>query len=208
MSDLILDRVQAPLRRQRRINLPPVGASLALLFLAALLLAALFPQLFTHVDPLAIVPRDAFQAPSWAHWLGTDQSGRDIFARIIHGARQSLLIGVAATALSMTIAISLGLLGGLGGARVDRAVGWLLEVLFAFPSLILALLFVAVFGSGVGTLIVATGLGVRPVTRAWCAARCWRCATPATSKRRARSAIPPRGLCCANCCPMPCAHWW
>ncbi|POF88976.1 ABC transporter permease [Pseudomonas putida] len=162
MSDLILDRVQAPLRRQRRINLPPVGASLALLFLAALLLAALFPQLFTHVDPLAIAPRDAFQAPSWAHWLGTDQSGRDIFARTIHGARQSLLIGVAATALSMTIAISLGLLGGLGGARVDRAVGWLLEVLFAFPSLILALLFVAVFGSGVGTLIVATGLGGAP----------------------------------------------
>ena len=162
MSDLILDRVQAPLRRQRRINLPPVGASLALLFLAALLLAALFPQLFTHVDPLAIVPRDAFQAPSWAHWLGTDQSGRDIFARTIHGARQSLLLGVAATALSMTIAISLGLLGGLGGARVDRAVGWLLEVLFAFPSLILALLFVAVFGSGVGTLIVATGLGGAP----------------------------------------------
>jgi len=162
MSDLILERVQAPLRRQRRINLPPVGASLALLFLAALLLAALFPQLFTHVDPLAIVPRDAFQAPSWAHWLGTDQSGRDIFARIIHGARQSLLIGVAATALSMTIAISLGLFGGLGGARVDRAVGWLLEVLFAFPSLILALLFVAVFGSGVGTLIVATGLGGAP----------------------------------------------
>ncbi|MGE8479205.1 MAG: ABC transporter permease [Pseudomonas shirazensis] len=162
MSDLRLERVQAPLRRQRRINLPPVGASLALLFLAALLLAALFPQLFTHVDPLAIVPRDAFQAPSWAHWLGTDQSGRDIFARIIHGARQSLLIGVAATALSMTIAISLGLFGGLGGARVDRAVGWLLEVLFAFPSLILALLFVAVFGSGVGTLIVATGLGGAP----------------------------------------------
>lgn len=162
MSDLILDRVQAPLRRRRRINLPPVGASLALLFLAALLLAALFPELFTHVDPLAIVPRDAFQAPSWAHWLGTDQSGRDIFARTIHGARQSLLIGVAATALSMTIAISLGLLGGLGGARVDRAVGWLLEVLFAFPSLILALLFVAVFGSGVGTLIVATGLGGAP----------------------------------------------
>lgn len=162
MSDLILDRVQAPLRRRRRITLPPVGASLALLFLAALLLAALFPELFTHVDPLAIVPRDAFQAPSWAHWLGTDQSGRDIFARTIHGARQSLLIGVAATALSMTIAISLGLLGGLGGARVDRAVGWLLEVLFAFPSLILALLFVAVFGSGVGTLIVATGLGGAP----------------------------------------------
>ncbi|BBH46612.1 ABC transporter permease [Pseudomonas sp. KU43P] len=162
MTDLTLDQALAPQRRQRSLKLPPLGASLAILFLLGLLLAALAPGLFTRIDPLAIVPRDAFQAPSWAHWLGTDQSGRDIFARIIHGARQSLLIGVAATAISMAIAITLGLLGGLGGARVDRAVGWLLEVLFAFPSLVLALLFVAVFGSGVGPLIVATGLGGAP----------------------------------------------
>ncbi|AIR90439.1 ABC transporter permease [Pseudomonas cremoricolorata] len=162
MSDLILQRSHAALRRQRSFNLPPLGATLAIGFLAALLLAALAPALFTATDPLAIVPREAFQPPSWAHWLGTDQSGRDIFARIIHGARQSLSIGVAATALSMTIAIALGLLGGLGGARLDRGVGWLLEVLFAFPSLVLALLFVAVFGSGVGPLIIATGLGGAP----------------------------------------------
>lgn len=162
MSDLILEHSQTPLRRQVRLSWPPVGASLAILFLLALLLAALAPGLFTRIDPLAIVPREAFQAPSWTHWLGTDQSGRDIFARIVHGARQSLLIGVAATLLSMAIAVSLGLLGGLGGARVDRSVGWLLEVLFAFPSLVLALLFVAVFGSGVGPLIIATGLGGAP----------------------------------------------
>ncbi|HEK0910099.1 TPA: ABC transporter permease [Pseudomonas putida] len=162
MSDLILEHSQTPLRRQARLSWPPLAASLAILFLLALLLAALAPGLFTRIDPLAIVPREAFQAPSWTHWLGTDQSGRDIFARIVHGARQSLLIGVAATLLSMTIAVSLGLLGGLGGARVDRGVGWLLEVLFAFPSLVLALLFVAVFGSGVGPLIIATGLGGAP----------------------------------------------
>lgn len=162
MSDLTLDRTYAPLRRQRRLHLPPLGATLALVFLGALVLAAAVPQLFTRIDPLAIVPREAFLPPSWAHWLGTDQSGRDIFARIVHGARQSLFIGVAATTLSMTIAITLGLLGGLGGARLDRGVGWLLEVLFAFPSLVLALLFVAVFGSGIGPLIIATGLGGAP----------------------------------------------
>lgn len=162
MSDLILEHSQTPVRRQVRLSWPPLGASLAILFLLALLLAALAPGLFIRIDPLAIVPREAFQAPSWTHWLGTDQSGRDIFARIVHGARQSLLIGVAATLLSMAIAVSLGLLGGLGGARVDRGVGWLLEVLFAFPSLVLALLFVAVFGSGVGPLIIATGLGGAP----------------------------------------------
>lgn len=162
MSDLILEHSQTPVRRQVRLSWPPLGASLAILFLLALLLAALAPGLFTRIDPLAIVPREAFQAPSWTHWLGTDQSGRDIFARIVHGARQSLLIGVAATLLSMAIAVGLGLLGGLGGAWVDRGVGWLLEVLFAFPSLVLALLFVAVFGSGVGPLIIATGLGGAP----------------------------------------------
>ncbi|MGO1272067.1 MAG: ABC transporter permease, partial [Pseudomonas helleri] len=132
------------------------------IFLAFLIVAALLPQLFTHADPLAIVPHDAFHPPGWAHWFGTDQSGRDIFSRVIYGTRQSLLIGLAATVLAMSIAIALGLLGGLGGARLDRGVGWLLEILFAFPSLVLALLFVAVFGSGIGPLIVATGLGAAP----------------------------------------------
>lgn len=162
MTNLTLDAPRLAPRRQRTWRLPPWGASLALAFLAALLLAALVPQAFTPLDPLAIVPREAFQPPSAAHWLGTDQSGRDIFARIVHGTRQSLFIGVAATALAMGLAIFLGLLGGLGGARLDRSVGWVLEVLFAFPSLILALLFVAIFGSGLGPLIVATGLGGAP----------------------------------------------
>ena len=138
------------------------GTLLAGVFLAWLVAAALFPSLFSHSDPLGIVPRDAFHAPGWAHWFGTDQSGRDIYARVVFGARQSLFIGVAATALAMSIAISLGLVGGLLGGWPDRAVGWLLEVLFAFPSLVLALLFVAVFGSGIGPLIIATGIGGAP----------------------------------------------
>lgn len=162
MSELTFEAAASPAATPRHRRLPPVGTLLALAFLVALVLAASVPQLFTHIDPLAIVPREAFQAPSLAHWLGTDQSGRDIYARIVHGARQSLSIGLAATALSIGIALVLGLLAGLGGRRVDRVVGGALEVLFAFPSLILALLFVAVFGSGVGPLIVATGLGGAP----------------------------------------------
>jgi peptide/nickel transport system permease protein len=137
-------------------------AVLALAYLALVVMAALWPWLFTRIDPLAIVPREAFSPPSWAHWLGTDQSGRDIYARVVYGARQSLAIGLAATAISMSIAVTLGLLAGLGSRRVDRLVSGLLEVMFAFPSLVLALLFVAVFGAGVGSLIVATGLGGAP----------------------------------------------
>ncbi|MBD8602766.1 ABC transporter permease [Pseudomonas sp. CFBP 8771] len=162
MSDLTLESPALPLRSQRRPRRIHLGASLSIAFLALVIVAALVPQLFAHGDPLAIVPRDAFHPPGWAHWFGTDQSGRDIYSRVIHGARLSLFVGLAATALAMSIAIALGLLGGLGGLRTDRGVGWLLEVLFAFPSLVLALLFVAIFGSGIGPLIIATGLGAAP----------------------------------------------
>ena len=162
MSDLTLESPARPLRSQRRPRRIHLGASLSIAFLALVIVAALVPQLFAHGDPLAIVPRDAFHPPGWAHWFGTDQSGRDIYSRVIHGARLLLFVGLAATALAMSIAIALGLLGGLGGLRTDRGVGWLLEVLFAFPSLVLALLFVAIFGSGIGPLIIATGLGAAP----------------------------------------------
>lgn len=162
MSELILEAPALPVKTQRQPRRIRFGATLAIGFLALIVIAAIAPQLFAHSDPLAIVPRNAFHPPSWEHWFGTDQSGRDIYSRVIHGARLSLFVGLAATALAMSIAIVLGLLGGLGGARTDRSVGWVLEVLFAFPSLILALLFVAIFGSGIGTLIVATGLGGAP----------------------------------------------
>jgi peptide/nickel transport system permease protein len=162
MSDLILEAPALPVKTRRHGPRIRLGASLAIGFLALIVIAAIAPQLFAHSDPLAIVPREAFHPPSLGHWFGTDQSGRDIYSRVIHGARLSLFVGLAATALAMSIAIALGLLGGLGGARIDRSVGWLLEILFAFPSLILALLFVAIFGSGIGTLIVATGLGGAP----------------------------------------------
>ncbi|MBP5073981.1 ABC transporter permease [Pseudomonas chlororaphis] len=162
MSELTLESTLPEVRLQRRAYRLRLGPLLALVFLLLLIVAALLPQLFAHSDPLAIVPHDAFHPPSQVHWFGTDQSGRDIFSRVIHGTRQSLFIGLAATALAMSIAIALGLLGGLGGARIDRGVGWLLEVLFAFPSLVLALLFVAIFGSGIGPLIIATGLGGAP----------------------------------------------
>lgn len=140
----------------------PWGVVLAGLFLLTLLLAVLFPDVFAPTDPLAIQPEHAFQAPGWVHWFGTDQSGRDIFARVVHGSRQSLSIGVLSIALAFSIAIPLGVFAGLIGGWVDHAIGWLVEILFAFPSLILALLFVAVFGSGISQLIIATGLGIAP----------------------------------------------
>jgi peptide/nickel transport system permease protein len=113
-------------------------------------------------DPLAIDPLAAFQAPSLGHWFGTDESGRDIFTRVIDGARDSLVIGVTATLIGLGLGVLLGTIAGTLGAAADFTVNRLLEVLFAFPGLLLALLFILIFGPGPATAIVAVGLSTAP----------------------------------------------
>jgi peptide/nickel transport system permease protein len=138
------------------------GVILAGLVVALFLLAAIAPSLLTAKSPLTINLSDTLQAPSLQHVFGTDQSGRDLYARVIYGTRQSLMIGFGATALAMFAAILLGVASGLGGRLVDGAISRSIEVLFAFPVLMLALLFVAVFGPSVSTEIVAVGISSAP----------------------------------------------
>ena len=87
MSELTFETTLPAVRVQRTASRLRPGPLLAVTFLAFLIIAALAPQLFAHSDPLAIVPHDAFHPPGWAHWFGTDQSGRDIFSRVIYGTR-------------------------------------------------------------------------------------------------------------------------
>ncbi|MDX6655167.1 MAG: peptide/nickel transport system permease protein, partial [Solirubrobacterales bacterium] len=138
------------------------GVALAGLVVAFFVVAMIVPSLLTGQDPYAVNLEQTLQSPSWAHIMGTDQSGRDLYARIIYGARESLLIGLGATALGMAVAILLGVLAGLGNKWVDGIISRGVEVMFAFPILLLALLFVAVFGPSVTTEIVAVGLGTAP----------------------------------------------
>lgn len=142
-----------------RLRSAELIAGVVLLFLVV---AAVAPQLLTTHDPLAIAPAEAFQAPSLAHWFGTDESGRDVYSRVIYGARSSLLIGVSATAIGLTLALILGAAAGLGSKPVDFTVSRVLEVLFAFPGLLLALLFITIFGVGVVTSTIAVGLATAP----------------------------------------------
>lgn len=141
---------------------PTHGEAVSLAVLVLLLAAAVVPGLFTPYDPLAISPADAFQAPSPGHPFGTDESGRDVFSRVIHGAGSSLLIGVTATAIGIGLGLVLGLLGGLGNRVVDFAVTRANEVLFALPGLLLALVFIAIAGPGILTTTVAVGLSTAP----------------------------------------------
>ena len=141
---------------------PTAGEVVSVAALAFLALAAIVPELFTSVDPLAINPAEAFQSPNAAHWFGTDESGRDVFSRTIHGARPSLLIGVTATAIGIGLALILGILGGLGPKPVDYTVTRIGEVLFALPGLLLALVFIAIVGPGIVTSTIAVGISAAP----------------------------------------------
>ena len=146
-------------RAARRPRAVEVGAVVVIAFLA---LSALLPGLVAPGDPLAIAPVDAFQAPSPSHLFGTDESGRDIFTRVVHGTGASLLIGIAATAIGLGLALVFGLLAGFGPRWLDFGTTRLLEVLFAFPGLLFALLFIVVYGPGVVTSTIAVGLSTAP----------------------------------------------
>ncbi|UGQ11970.1 ABC transporter permease [Yinghuangia sp. ASG 101] len=151
--------VAAPARRP---SLPRPGEALALAVLALLLVAALAPGLLTTHDPYGIQPAEAFQGPSGAHWFGTDENGRDLFSRVIQGTRSSFLIGVFATALGLGVAVVLGTAAGLGNRAVDFVVSRILEVGFAIPGIMLALLLAAVLGGGVVASGLAVGLATAP----------------------------------------------
>nr|WP_232057517.1 ABC transporter permease [Agromyces terreus] len=135
---------------------------LALAFVAYLIVATAWPAVLQPYDPDAIAPRDAFDPPSPAHWFGTDESGRDVYSRVVEGTAASLLIGVSATAIGLALGLLLGALAGLGGRVLDFAVGRVNEVLFAFPGILLALLIIVLWGPGPVTATIAVGLSTAP----------------------------------------------
>ena len=152
--------MRAALRRGlARLGLPGV-ASVAVLLLVAVAVAA--PALLAPGDPAAIEPAAAFSPPSLAHPFGTDESGRDVLTRVVHGAAASIGIGAAATGIGMGIGAVLGFAAGLGPRPVDRSLGRLFEVLFALPTLVVALLLISVVGGGPTAAVLAIGLATIP----------------------------------------------
>ncbi|MGO2993932.1 ABC transporter permease [Brachybacterium alimentarium] len=153
---------QAAFRPARRTPLHSPGFCLALGAVAVVALAAVAPGLLAHQDPLEIHLAESFDAPSLQHPFGTDQSGRDVYSRVVHGAGQSLVIGLGATAIGLLGALALGLAGGLGGRFADVAVTRVIEVLYAFPGILLALILIAVYGNSAMTQMVAVGVASMP----------------------------------------------
>lgn len=146
----------------RRRAMPPLGVLLALVIFLLLVVAAIVPSVFSGQDPYASNPADAFAAPNAEHWLGTDQLGRDQFTRLVYGARYSILLGVGATLIGLVGGIVLGVLAGYARGTWDRVITRFLDVLLAFPDVLVALVTITVLGPGEWSLIWAVGLGRIP----------------------------------------------
>ncbi|MCS4275107.1 peptide/nickel transport system permease protein [Mycetocola sp. BIGb0189] len=138
------------------------GVALSALVVLLLIVAALWPGIFTSQDPIAGDPADAFAGSSAAHILGTDQLGRDLFSRIIHGTIYSLSLGVGASLIGLIGGVILGVLAGYSRGIWDRVITRALDVLLAFPEVLVALLTITILGPGQWSLLWAVGLGRIP----------------------------------------------
>ncbi|WP_312184783.1 ABC transporter permease [Pantoea sp. CTOTU46764] len=140
----------------------PAAVWAAILFLIVLAIAVIAPQWLAHSDPLLADPVNAQLPPSAQHWLGTDQLGRDLLTRVIYGSRYSLLISVAAMALAVVLGTLLGLVAALARGVVDELLSRAVDVISAFPDLLLALMLIAFTGPGTNNLIIALGVASVP----------------------------------------------
>ncbi|MDQ0136666.1 peptide/nickel transport system permease protein [Neorhizobium galegae] len=126
-----------------------------------LLVAILAPWLAPY-DPLAQSVLSINKQPSWAHWLGTDQFGRDVLSRMIHGSRNSLLFGLISPALAAFFGTILGVTAGYFGGVVDRVISRVVDLLLAFPELLLAIMIAAVLGGAFWNIIAVITVAFIP----------------------------------------------
>ncbi len=141
-------------RRLRKFLRNPLS-SIAMLVVVGLLVAAVFaPQLATH-QPNRQDFRAVLQPPSQQHYLGTDEIGRDIYSRVIYGARISVTVGVLSVLLGGLVGITVGLLAGFQGGALDSVLMRLIDVLLAFPGILLAILLATALGAGLVPVIIA-----------------------------------------------------
>src|SRR5580692_9164978 len=143
-------------RTFRHQPLGVIGLFLLVLFVA---IAVLAPAISPY-DPAAIDLYQRLTPPSHAHWFGTDELGRDIFSRILSGARLSLMVAVSVVGLSLSLGLVLGGLAGFYGGRVDTLLNvFVMNAFLSFPGILLAIAFVAFLGPGLLNLVLALAIG-------------------------------------------------
>ena len=133
-----------------------------LLIMAVFVLTALFADLISRFDPLSVDSLHRLAAPSGQHWMGTDSFGRDVWSRIIHGARISLAVGIGSTALGSSIGVMVGLASGYLSGWVDLVFQRITDILQALPLLVLALVMTAALGPSLPNVIIAIAIPLIP----------------------------------------------
>lgn len=174
MSDILIREAHtaesaspvSPTRRQWRVravaarvqhNWVVVASSIVLLLAVGF---ALFPSAFASGDPLQGVPAEKLQGPSLAHWFGTDNIGRDVYTRVVHGAGLSLTATLVAVGIAFVVGGAIGLLSGATGGALDAVLMRIVDVLLSIPALLLSLALVTALGFGTMNVAIAVGVGL------------------------------------------------
>lgn len=142
-------------RTRRHLN-PQLSVGLGLLIL--IVIATLLARVISGQEPNAISMAGSLAPPQSGHILGTDSIGRDVFSRVLHGGRVSLLIAVPSVALALVLGMLLGVPAGFLSGRIDQAIMRVLDVLFAFPGILLAMVIVTILGPSIRNLILTIGI--------------------------------------------------
>lgn len=137
-------------------------AALGIVIIVALILAAIFAPLIAPYAPNAQNLANRLMPPSGAHWMGTDELGRDIFSRVIYGARITLMIVILVAVIAAPVGLIVGAVAGYVGGWTDRVLMGITDIFLSMPRLILALAFVAVLGAGIENAVIAIALTAWP----------------------------------------------
>jgi peptide/nickel transport system permease protein len=154
---------ESPGARAWRRLIKRKGAVIGLIIIAVFVLLAVFAPLLAPHDPIQQSWTTIRKPPSLQHWFGTDESGRDLFSRVIFGARASLLAGVVSILIALGLGVPLGLLAGYGGRWTDALISRITDAMLACPFLILAIALAAFLGPSLQNAMIAIGLTVAPI---------------------------------------------
>ncbi len=147
---------------------PPIWRHRSLLIgmivAVAILIVTIFAPLFSRYNPILQNPNDVFLSPRWGHPFGTDQFGRDMVARVFYGGRNTIVGSVVSVLIATIVGTWLGLLAGYVGGLLDMGIMRLVDLLLAFPGLLLALTLATIFGPGLNGTVIAIGIAFIPGT--------------------------------------------
>ena len=155
--------MQSPARLAVRRFFRRPAAVGGLVIISLFIIVALLAPWVAPFDPTQTSWTLIRKAPSWAHWMGTDENGRDVLSRVIWGARASLLAGVISVTIASGVGVPVGLMAGFAGGKIDMVIGRLVDAMLASPFLILAIALAAFLGPSLQNAMIAIGITATPI---------------------------------------------